>query len=134
VGIDPAEAQLAFARARISDGRTKFQAGDALDIPFDDNAFDVAASALVLNFVADQNRMVAEMRRVVRPAGKVAAYVWDFAGGGEVAHHIGLTLAARDPEEAKRAAAGLQAETTRLDTLAEVFSEAEIDRVSTQAI
>ena len=65
VGIDTAGAQLAFAMARISDSRIKFQAGDALDLPFDDNAFDVAASALVLNFVADQKRMVVPRSRVL---------------------------------------------------------------------
>ena len=38
--------------------------------------------ALVLTFVPDPARGVAEMARVVRPGGTVAAYMWDMLGGG----------------------------------------------------
>ena len=48
---------------------------DATSIDADSNAFDVAASALVLNFIPDQRKAVAEMARVVRPGGTVAVYV-----------------------------------------------------------
>ena len=52
---------------------------DAQSLPFADGSFDVVASALVINFVPDRPRAVAEMRRVARPGGTVAGYVWDFA-------------------------------------------------------
>ena len=48
---------------------------------FEDAAFDAVASGLVLNFVPDQPKAAAEMRRAVRPGGTVAAYVWDYADG-----------------------------------------------------
>ena len=55
----------------------QLRAGDALRLPFEDNSFDRAISMLVLHFIPDAGRAVAEMRRVVRPGGTVAAAVWD---------------------------------------------------------
>ena len=43
------------------------------------HTFDVVASALVINFIPDRPRALSEMRRVARPGGIVAGYVWDFA-------------------------------------------------------
>jgi ubiquinone/menaquinone biosynthesis C-methylase UbiE len=54
--------------------------GDATAIEAEDQAFDVCTAALVLNFISQQGKALAEMCRVVRPGGTVAAYVWDFAG------------------------------------------------------
>lgn len=48
-------------------------------IAFEDAAFDVAAAALVLNFVPDPQTGAREMTRAVKPGGMVAAYVWDYA-------------------------------------------------------
>jgi ubiquinone/menaquinone biosynthesis C-methylase UbiE len=73
-GIDPAEAQLAFARARPGAQAVQFRQGDAMALPFDDNSFDAAVMALVIFFVPDPARGVAEMARVVAPRGAVAAY------------------------------------------------------------
>jgi ubiquinone/menaquinone biosynthesis C-methylase UbiE len=57
-------------------------------MPFDNERFDVAASALVLNFIPDREKAVAEMRRVVRGGGTAAAYVWDFAGRRGTSQHL----------------------------------------------
>ncbi len=46
--------------------------GDALRLPFGDAAFDAAVSGFALRDVADQRRMIEEMARVTRPAGRVA--------------------------------------------------------------
>ncbi|MGZ8259600.1 MAG: methyltransferase domain-containing protein, partial [Caldimonas sp.] len=47
-----------------------------------DDAFDAAVMALVIFFVADPAKSVAEMARVVRPGGSVSTYAWDILGGG----------------------------------------------------
>jgi SAM-dependent methyltransferase len=81
-GIDPSEAQLAFARARHSAGIAQFGQGDAMALPFADDSFDAAAMALVIFFVPEPAAGVAEMARVVRPGGLVASYAWDIEAGG----------------------------------------------------
>jgi ubiquinone/menaquinone biosynthesis C-methylase UbiE len=80
-GIDLTEPYLEFALARNSDPRINFRRADARALPFEDNSFDRAFSMLVLQFIPDAARAVAEMRRVVRSGGTVAAAVWDVYGG-----------------------------------------------------
>ena len=81
-GIDPSEAQLGFARTRPGARGAVFQPGDAMALPFADRRFDAAVMALVIFFVPDPARAIAEMVRVVRPDGLVAAYAWDRQAGG----------------------------------------------------
>ena len=81
-GIDPSEAQLAFARARPGARGATFHQGDAMALPFADNSFDAATMALVIFFVPDPAKGLAEMVRTVAPGGTIAAYAWDMVGGG----------------------------------------------------
>lgn len=81
-GIDPSEAQLAFARTRPASRVAQFRQGDAMELPFPDDTFDAAVMPLVIFFVPDPARGVAEMARVVCPGGTVTAYAWDMVGGG----------------------------------------------------
>lgn len=81
-GIDPSEGQLAFARTRPASRVAEFRVGDAMALPFPADSFDAAVMALVLVFVPEPASGVAEMARVVRPGGTVAAYMWDMLGGG----------------------------------------------------
>ncbi|GAA1476614.1 hypothetical protein GCM10009623_10600 [Nocardioides aestuarii] len=53
----------------------------AEDLPFDDDTFDSALANLVVSFMADPRVGVAEMIRVTRPGGTVAATVWQHADG-----------------------------------------------------
>jgi SAM-dependent methyltransferase len=81
-GIDPSEAQIAFARTRPGARGAVFGFGDAMALPFGADSFDAAVMALVIFFVPDPATGIAEMARVVRPGGIVAAYAWDVLGGG----------------------------------------------------
>jgi SAM-dependent methyltransferase len=81
-GIDPSEGQLAFARTRPASRVAQFRHGDAMAQPFPDDTFDVAVMPLVIFFVPDPAKGVAEMVRVVCPGGTVTAYAWDMYGGG----------------------------------------------------
>lgn len=81
VGIDVSEPYVAFARARNKDPRITFDIGDATALPYATGQFDRAVCQLVLMFLPDPFPAVAEMCRVVRPGGTVAACVWDGFGG-----------------------------------------------------
>lgn len=82
LGVDPAPAQLSYARQRISHARVRFLQGDAQALPLPDASVDAAVMALVLFFVPDPLQGVREMVRVVQCGGTVAAYHWDLDGGG----------------------------------------------------
>jgi SAM-dependent methyltransferase len=81
-GLDPSEGQLAYARTRPGAKLAEFQLGDAQALPFPDGSFDIAIMALVVAFLPDPAKAVAEMARVVRPGGWVATYMWDATAGG----------------------------------------------------
>ena len=97
VGIDPSDDYLQHARARLTDPRTSFRLGDAQNLPAADAEFDAVVSGLVLNFVPDARRAVSEMRRITRPGGTVAAYVWDYAGRMECMRYFWDAAVALDP-------------------------------------
>ncbi len=81
VAIDYAPVFVEEAIRRNSDPRVTIRQGDACDLPFEDGAFDRSFAMLVLHFVPEPGKAVAEMRRVVRKGGVVAAAVWDHLGG-----------------------------------------------------
>jgi SAM-dependent methyltransferase len=81
-GIDPSEKQLDYVRTRLALPIAQFRQGDAVALPFPDDMFDAAVMPLVIFFVPDPARGVAEMARVVAPGGVVTAYAWDMPGGG----------------------------------------------------
>lgn len=81
-GIDPSEGQIAYARERGATRAARFRQGDAQALPAPDATFDAAVMALVIFFVPDPAKGVAEMARVVRPGGSVSAYAWDILGAG----------------------------------------------------
>lgn len=80
-GVDPSQHYIAFARKRIKDRRATFQVGDAMALAAKASIYDAAVAGLVLNFVPHAETAVAEMARVTRRDGTVAAYVWDYAEG-----------------------------------------------------
>jgi SAM-dependent methyltransferase len=82
LGIDASEGFVARAAERLRDPRARFEVGDAQDLAVASASRDVVVSALVLNFLPDREKALAEMRRVARPGGRVGFYVWDYPGGG----------------------------------------------------
>jgi len=81
LGVDPSPAQLDYARKRQDVGQARFEAGHAMELPAADASVDAAVMALVIAFVPDPAKGVAEMVRVVKPGGLVAAYMWDWPEG-----------------------------------------------------
>jgi ubiquinone/menaquinone biosynthesis C-methylase UbiE len=81
VGVDPVAAYVSFARQAVADPRAEFHTSGVEALPFPDASFDAVLALLVLQEVADPNRAIAEMMRVVRRGGRVAACQWDFHDG-----------------------------------------------------
>ncbi|NLS05207.1 class I SAM-dependent methyltransferase [Rhizobium sp. P32RR-XVIII] len=79
---------------RNTSPRIKISQADACSLPFEDGTFDRALALLVLHFVPEADTAVAEMGRVVRPGGTVAAAVWDHLGGMPVMRMMVDTVAA----------------------------------------
>lgn len=104
VGIDPSDGFLETARAQVAGA--VFRNGDAQALPLPDNDFDVVVSGLMLNFVPDVRSAAAEMARVVKPGGVVAAYVWDYSEGMQLMRYFWDAAKEVDPaaEQADEAA------------------------------
>jgi SAM-dependent methyltransferase len=73
-GIDFSPAMLAFARDRNPNGT--FIKADAQNLPFSEAEFDIVVSNFGVCHVPDQPRVLAEVRRVLRPGGRFAMTVW----------------------------------------------------------
>lgn len=129
-GIDPSEAQLAFARTRPAARVAQFRQGDAMAQPFSDDAFDVAVMALVIFFVPDPAKGVAEMVRVVCPGGTVAAYAWDMLGGGFPLHVMQVEMRALGATPPLPPSVGA----SRIDAMRDLWTGAGLDAVETREI
>lgn len=129
-GIDPSPAQLAFARQRLTTSSTQFREGDAMSLPYVTGAFDAAVMPLVIFFVPDPARGVAEMARVVRPGGTVAAYGWDLGGGGFPYEALRSELGDMGVEVPNPPSPNA----ARLDTLRDLWTGAGLEAVETRAI
>jgi ubiquinone/menaquinone biosynthesis C-methylase UbiE len=129
-GVDPSEAQIAYARNRPDASGAVFQKGDAQALPFSDRRFDAAVMALVIFFVPDPAKAVAEMARVVARGGLVTAYAWDVAAGGEP----------RDLFTAELAAMGVNTgplpspEASRQDVMRDLWSGAGLIDIETRGM
>ena len=77
--IDPSDSFVAAVRERVPG--VEVRSGVAEKLPWPDSAFDCTASQLAVHLMADPQAGIAEMARVTRPGGVVAATVWDLAGG-----------------------------------------------------
>lgn len=127
LGVDPSGGQLGYARGRGLGEHVSFEQADATALPAAQASFDAAVMALVIFFVPDPARGVAEMARVVRPGGSVSAYAWDLPGGGfpyavlqEEMAALGLpTIGPPSPQAA------------RLDVLQALWSEAGLQEIET---
>ena len=129
-GIDPSEGQLAFARTRSTSRVVEFRQGDAMALPFPAGRFDAAVMALVLIFVPDPAKGIAEMVRVVRPGGTVATYMWDMMGGGFPVDPILVEMRAMGfaPSRPPRM------EASRMEALRDLWTGAGLEAVETREI
>jgi SAM-dependent methyltransferase len=95
--VDPSTSFVEACRARHP-GVDVRRAG-AESLPFEDASFDAAGACLVVHFMDDPVGGVAEMVRVTRPQGLVAATVWDLAGGRAPMWPVWKALATVVPQQ-----------------------------------
>jgi ubiquinone/menaquinone biosynthesis C-methylase UbiE len=69
VGLEKSLAQIAAA---VKDSRVRYVQGDAHQLEFENESFDLVYARYVLEHVADPETVLKEMRRVTRPGGRVA--------------------------------------------------------------
>lgn len=106
IAIDQSEGFVHTAQQRLG-GKANCKVGNALSLPLDGASIDIAVSGLVLNFIPEPEKALAEMQRVTRKAGTVAVYVWDYAGKMEFLNHfwdavVELNPGASDLHEGRR--------------------------------
>lgn len=133
VGVDASAGFVGYAREQVRDARAEFEVGDAQALPFEGNRFDAVVSGLMLNFLQSPERGLAEMARVTRPGGSVAAYVWDYAGEMQLMRRFWDAAVALDPE-AGALDEGIRFPLCRPKPLARLFQGAELGDVEVRAI
>lgn len=79
VGTDFTQEMLDIADTKLHDssGRVSFQQADAMNLPFDDESFDVVSIAFGIRNVADPKKAIAEFYRVLRPGGRLVILEFD---------------------------------------------------------
>lgn len=135
VGVDPSPGFVAYARGQVADPIAAFEVGDARALPVADADVDIVVSGLVLNFVpaAEHTMAIAEMRRVVRPGGTVAAYVWDYAGEMQLMRAFWDAATELDPLAAELDE-GRRFSICSPDALTALLRDGGLDDVQTRAI
>lgn len=78
ITLSPYQAQRGneLAKEQGLEGRTSFQVADALDMPFEDNSFDLAWSLESGEHMPNKSQFVNELFRVTRPGGRVIIVTW----------------------------------------------------------
>jgi SAM-dependent methyltransferase len=102
VGVDPSAAFIDHATTKTMPAGLRFEVGDARALPYDDRSFDQAMALLVMNFVPEHEKAVAEMKRVTRAHGVVSACVWDYGDGMESLRLFWDEAVALDPAAAPK--------------------------------
>ena len=99
VGVDPSAPFVEAARERSTSfgRRVRFELGDADDLSLGADSVDAALALLVLTFVPDADRAVAQLRRVTRPGGVLAAAVWDYGERMQMLRTLWDAAARLDP-------------------------------------
>ena len=85
--IDPSIKFLEKTKERLPE-EVDFAVGTASNIPKANDKFDIVVSGLALNFFPDLPSAFSEMKRVLKPNGTIAAYVWDYSGRMDFLRHF----------------------------------------------
>jgi SAM-dependent methyltransferase len=128
LGIDLTPEYVRHATSENRDARVRFEVGDAEALRLPDAAFDRTISLLVLNFVTDRQRALAEMIRVTKPGGIVSSAVWDYGHGMEMLRVFWDEAIALDPALGPRDEKHMPL--CKQGELAALFRDAKLEAVS----
>lgn len=135
VGVDPSASFVQHARGQnFETAEVQFLQGDALALPVGSVDFDVVVSGLVVNFVPEPGRMIAEMVRAGRPGATVGLYVWDMSGGMEIIARFWEAVKEVDPSAAGRDESTRFRDICAPEPLQALFTAAGLSEVLTQPI
>ena len=99
IATDLNPAMLEQAAAHTLPRPVAFQQADAMELPFDDQAFDLVVCQFGVMFFPDKPKALSEARRVLRPGGTLIFSVWDRIEENEVAAAIQAALGAFFPDD-----------------------------------
>jgi ubiquinone/menaquinone biosynthesis C-methylase UbiE len=102
VATDLNQAMVDFATAQTKAGNVDWRQADALALPYDDGAFDVAACQFGVMFFPDKRAGFREALRVLKPGGRFVFNVWDRIEHNEVSHIVTEAIAALFPDDPPR--------------------------------
>lgn len=99
IGLDHSEDMLNVFRSKKSFGKlenVKLEIGEAGDLPFDDDSIDVVMHVNLLHEVGDTGRFHGEIRRVLKPGGRLFCVDWqarETVGGPPLDHRVSKSTA-----------------------------------------
>jgi len=130
IAVDPAVAQIDYARRRLAGRVADIRIADAQNLPFLQGEFDFIVSALAFNFIPERERAACEMRRVCRPGGWVAGYVWDFAADRSSGWPLrfGFRRIAVEPPQVPGA------QDTSMEALKRLFAQAGLEQMEVRSV
>ncbi|HWU20329.1 MAG TPA: methyltransferase domain-containing protein [Nocardioides sp.] len=98
VATDLNEPMLATAQELDPSPRITWEVADALDLPFDDDSFDLVVCQFGVMFFPDRIQAFREAARVLQPGGHLMFTVWDRIEANGVAHVVTEALSEAGPE------------------------------------
>jgi trans-aconitate methyltransferase len=133
LGIDSSPEFIHYARSNQHDPRMRFETAQADALPAEAGHFDLTVSGLALNFIPQPAEAVVEMRRVTRPGGTIAVYVWDYAQGMQMLRYfwdaaVDLNPGSRQLDE------GVRFPLCYPEVLNELFQKCDLDDVAVRGI
>lgn len=131
-GLDPSEGFIKKANQRLQ-GKGKFIVGNVANLPFENDVYDVIVSGLALNFFPDVEVALSEMRRVSKPNGLIAAYVWDYSGKIELLRYFWDAAILIDPPS-QSLDEGVRFPICNSDNLTKAFQQAGLTEIKVNTL
>ncbi len=129
IAVDQSEGFVRTAQHRLG-SLAICKTGNALALPVDDKSVGIVVSGLVLNFIAQPEKALSEMKRITRKDGTVAVYIWDYAGKVEFLNLFWDAAVALNPD-ASPLHEGRRFPDANAEHLIELYKRAGLSKIET---